>query len=70
MLADLPTHVTVQQRDLDLSAGFAGLAALLVATGLGLSIVQRIVSAIGGRIEVASGPKGSDFSLVFPEAEP
>ena len=39
-------------------------------TGLGLSIVQRIVSAIGGRIEVASGPKGSDFSLVFPEAEP
>ena len=39
-------------------------------TGLGLSIVQRIVSATGGRIAVASGPQGSDFSLVFPEAEP
>jgi len=39
-------------------------------TGLGLSIVQRIVSATGGRIEVTSGPQGSDFSLVFPEAEP
>jgi PAS domain S-box-containing protein len=38
-------------------------------TGLGLSIVQRIVSATGGRIAVASGPQGSDFSLVYPEAE-
>jgi signal transduction histidine kinase len=38
-------------------------------TGLGLSIVQRIVSAIGGRISVTSGKQGSDFSLVFPEAE-
>ncbi len=38
-------------------------------TGLGLSIVQRIVTATGGRISVASGPGGSEFSLVFPEAE-
>jgi PAS domain S-box-containing protein len=39
-------------------------------TGLGLSIVQRIVTATGGRISVASGPQGSDFSIVYPEAEP
>jgi PAS domain S-box-containing protein len=38
-------------------------------TGLGLSIVQRIVSATGGRISVTSGSLGSDFSLVYPEAE-
>ena len=38
VLADLPKHVTVQQRDIDLSAGFAGLAALALLAGLGLSI--------------------------------
>jgi signal transduction histidine kinase len=38
-------------------------------TGLGLSIVQRIVGATGGRITVSSGAQGSDFALVFPEAE-
>jgi PAS domain S-box-containing protein len=38
-------------------------------TGLGLSIVQRIVSATGGRISVTSGKQGSDFAIVFPEAE-
>jgi signal transduction histidine kinase len=38
-------------------------------TGLGLSIVQRIVTATGGRISVASQPGGTEFSLVFPEAE-
>lgn len=38
-------------------------------TGLGLSIVQRIVTATGGRVSVASGPGGSEFSLIFPEAE-
>ncbi len=38
VLADLPRHVAVQQQDLDLSAGFAGLAALLLVAGLGLSI--------------------------------
>jgi Ca-activated chloride channel family protein len=38
VLADLPKHVTVQEQDLDLSAVFAGLAALLIVAGLGLSI--------------------------------
>jgi Ca-activated chloride channel family protein len=38
VLADLPKHVTVQEQDLDLSAGFAGLAALLLVAGLGLSL--------------------------------
>jgi Ca-activated chloride channel family protein len=38
VLADLPKHVTTQQQDVDLSAGFAALAALLLAAGLVLSI--------------------------------
>ena len=38
VLRDLPRHVTVQQQDVDLSAGFAAIAALLLVTGLGLSI--------------------------------
>jgi Ca-activated chloride channel family protein len=38
VLTDLPRHVAVQQQDLDLSAGFAGLAATLLLAGLGLSI--------------------------------
>ena len=38
VLADLPKHVTVQQRDIDLSAGFAALAAVALLLGLGLSI--------------------------------
>jgi Ca-activated chloride channel family protein len=38
VLADLPKHVTTQQQDVDLSAGFAALAALLLAAGLVFSI--------------------------------
>ena len=38
VLSDLPKHVTVQQQDVDLSAGFAALAALVLLAGLGLSI--------------------------------
>jgi Ca-activated chloride channel family protein len=38
VLADLPKHVIVQQQDVDLSAAFAGFAALVLLTGLGLSI--------------------------------
>ena len=38
VLGDLPKHVTVQQRDIDLSAGFAALAAVALLLGLGLSL--------------------------------
>ena len=38
VLSDLPKHVTIQQRDIDLSAGFAALAAVALLLGLGLSI--------------------------------
>ena len=38
VLRDLPKHVTVQQQDVDLSAAFAALAAIVLLTGLGLSI--------------------------------
>jgi Ca-activated chloride channel homolog len=38
VLADLPKHVTVQQRDVDLSAGFAALATVALLLGLGLSL--------------------------------
>jgi Ca-activated chloride channel family protein len=38
VLGDLPKHVTKQRQDVDLSAGFAALAALLLLAGLGLSI--------------------------------
>lgn len=38
VLADLPQHVVTQQQDVDLSAGFAALAAVALLAGLGLSI--------------------------------
>jgi Ca-activated chloride channel family protein len=38
VLHDLPKHVTVQQQDIDLSAAFAAFAAIVLLTGLGLSI--------------------------------
>jgi Ca-activated chloride channel family protein len=38
VLADLPKHVTVEQQDIEISAGFAGLAAVLLLTGLWLSL--------------------------------
>jgi signal transduction histidine kinase len=38
-----------------------------VGTGIGLSIVEQIVTHHGGRIEVSSQPgKGSCFTLVLP----
>ena len=38
VLADLPKHVTVSKQDIDLSAGLAALAALVLFAGLGASI--------------------------------
>lgn len=40
-------------------------------SGLGLSIVHRLVADAGGRIDVASAPgEGSRFTLTFPSAGP
>jgi Ca-activated chloride channel family protein len=38
VLTDLPKHVTTQQQDVDISAGFVAVAALVLLIGLGLSI--------------------------------
>lgn len=37
-------------------------------SGLGLSLVDRIVRQHGGRVEVQSGPKGTTFRLLIPAA--
>ncbi|MEO7234579.1 MAG: VWA domain-containing protein [Lapillicoccus sp.] len=45
VLANLPRHVTVQQQDVDVSAGFIALAAVILLFGLGLSIRWSTLSA-------------------------
>ncbi len=36
--------------------------------GLGLSIVRKIIEGHGGRVSVSSGPEGSVFTIVLPDA--
>ena len=36
--------------------------------GLGLSIVRKIIEGHGGRVGVSSGPEGSIFTIVLPDA--
>src|SRR6185436_13607975 len=38
VLADLPKHVTVEQQDIEISTGFVALAAVMLLTGLWLSL--------------------------------
>ena len=46
-----------------------GLVHDVKGAGLGLSLVDQIVRAHGGRVELASTPgEGSTFTLVFPAA--
>jgi signal transduction histidine kinase len=45
-------------------------AAQVQGAGLGLSLVQRIVTAHGGRVTVKSAPReGSEFTVVLPAAD-
>jgi heavy metal sensor kinase len=37
-------------------------------SGLGLSIVRKIIEGHGGRVDVSSGPEGSVFTIVLPDA--
>ena len=46
-------------------------AAMAQGTGLGLSVVENIAAAHGGRLDIASRPgRGSVFTLRLPIREP
>jgi len=40
------------------------------STGLGLAIVAAVVEAHGGRVDVASDPSGTTFTVDLPAAPP
>jgi two-component system OmpR family sensor kinase len=40
------------------------------STGLGLSIVAAVAQAHGGRVELASAPGDTTFSVVLPSGTP
>jgi signal transduction histidine kinase len=47
--------------------GSAGLASPRRGSGIGLSVVQLLIEAMGGRVQVAAHPGGgADFQLVLP----
>ena len=38
--------------------------------GIGLSIVKSIITSYGGRVDVTTGPEGTDFTVILPASGP